>query len=414
MKSNTLVQFGRILLSFLFVFGAVSKLVSMPFFDGMVAELLLGKDYFDNPSGMFWIQWLTRILVAIELVLGLALLQGKWFKKLVLPATMGMLVLFTIHLFYEGFRQENGFTEGNCGCFGDVLPMTNLESIIKNVIGMLAGVFVWIKYKKEDVFASWVAPAFLGLITLFTLSFGIKSYETVAPAVVSDLGLTETPKEILPTENADTVVQDNVELENEPEVKIAKKETLPPPPAPIKEQPKPEVIDEGPKDIVEEVVPVVKKTPSDKTLQLLYTYAPAIESQNLAYGSKLVCLFSMTCSHCQEVYRDLVAMKASGKLPNLYLINYGTEYEQNYFFKQGGDVKSPHTRTEEFPDFKRMLEGKTYPRILYVKDGKIVKEWDVDTYEKPGFMKYFGIEKLEEKKESGGLQLELQDGASPW
>ena len=413
MKSNTLVQFGRILLSFLFVFGAVSKLVSMPFFDGMVAELLLGKDYFDNPSGMVWVQWLTRILVAIELVLGLALLQGKWFKKLVLPATMVMLVLFTIHLFYEGFRQVNGFTEGNCGCFGDVLPMTNLESIIKNVIGMLAGVFVWIKYKKEDLFAGWVAPAFLGLITLFTLSFGIKSYETVTPAVVGEIGLTETPQEIVLVDTQ-TVASDESTIEQTDAEN--KKENIPPPPPPVteKEPKKAPVIDEGPGDLQDEVVPVVKSTPSDKTLQLLYTYAPAIESQNLAYGSKLVCLFSMTCSHCQEVYRDLVAMKASGKLPNLYLINYGTEYEQNYFFKQGSDVKSPHTRTEEFPDFKRMLEGKTYPRILYVKDGKIVKEWDVDTYETTGFMKYFGIEKLEEKKESGGLQLELQDGASPW
>ena len=122
----------------------------------------------------------------------------------------------------------------------------------------------------------------------------------------------------------------------------------------------------------------------------------------------------MTCSHCQEVYRDLSAMKASGKLPNLYLINYGTAYEQNYFFTQAGDANDPHTRVEEFSNFKRMLEGKTYPRILYIKDGKILQEWDVDTYEKVGFMKYFGIEKLEEKKEVGGLQLELQDGASPW
>ena len=66
----------------------------MPFFDGMVAELLLGKDYFDNPVGMIWVQWLTRILVAAELVLGLALLQNKWFKKIVLPATLGMLLLY--------------------------------------------------------------------------------------------------------------------------------------------------------------------------------------------------------------------------------------------------------------------------------------------------------------------------------
>ena len=369
----------------------------------MVAELLLGENYYDHPSGMLWIQWFTRILVAAELVLGIAILQNKWFKSLVLPATMGMLVLFTIHLFYEGFRQVNGFTEGNCGCFGDILPMTNLESIIKNVIGMAIGVFIWFKYNKDNVFASWVAPTFLGLITLFTLSFGVKSYEAKAVAPVTEqLGLTETLviDSIIPLE------QDPVKMEQD-----AVKENSTPPSTTEEEPKKAEAKDEG----LQEEVPAVKQiTPSDKTLQLLYTYAPAIESQNLAYGSKIVCLFSMTCSHCQEVYADLVAMKASGKLPNIYLVNYGTEYEQNYFFAQAGNVKSPHTLTEEFPDFKRMLEGKTYPRILYVKDGEILKEWDVDTYEKVGFMKYYGIEKLEEKKSGGGLQLELKDGASPW
>ena len=403
MNKELLLKIGRLILSFLFVFGAVSKLVSMPFFDGMVAELLLGENYYDHPSGMLWIQWFTRILVAAELVLGIAILQNKWFKSLVLPATMGMLVLFTIHLFYEGFRQVNGFTEGNCGCFGDILPMTNLESIIKNVIGMAIGVFIWFKFNKDNVFASWVAPTFLGLITLFTLSFGVKSYEAKAVAPVTEqLGLTETLviDSIIPLE------QDPVKMEQD-----AVKENSTPPSTTEEEPKKAEAKDEG----LQEEVPAVKQiTPSDKTLQLLYTYAPAIESQNLAYGSKIVCLFSMTCSHCQEVYADLVAMKASGKLPNIYLVNYGTEYEQNYFFAQAGNVKSPHTLTEEFPDFKRMLEGKTYPRILYVKDGEILKEWDVDTYEKVGFMKYYGIEKLEEKKSGGGLQLELKDGASPW
>ena len=403
MNKDLLLKIGRLILSFLFVFGAVSKLVSMPFFDGMVAELLLGENYYDHPSGMLWIQWFTRILVAAELVLGIAILQNKWFKSLVLPATLGMLVIFTIHLFYEGFKQVNGFTEGNCGCFGDILPMTNLESIMKNVIGMAIGVFIWFKYNKDNVFASWVAPTFLGLITLFTLSFGVKSYEAKAVATVTEeLGLTETLviDSIIPLE------QDPVKMEQD-----AVKENSTPPSTTEEEPKKAEAKDEG----LQEEVPAVKQiTPSDKTLQLLYTYAPGIESQNLAYGSKIVCLFSMTCSHCQEVYADLVAMKASGKLPNIYLVNYGTEYEQNYFFAQAGNVKSPHTLTEEFPDFKRMLEGKTYPRILYVKDGEILKEWDVDTYEKVGFMKYYGIEKLEEKKSGGGLQLELKDGASPW
>ena len=396
MNKNTLAQIGRILLSFLFVFGAVSKLVSMPFFDGMVAELLLGKDYFDNPVGMIWVQWLTRILVAVELVLGLALLQNKWFKKIVLPATLGMLVLFTIHLFYEGFRQVNGFTEGNCGCFGDVLPMTNLESIIKNVIGMLIVIYVLLTFKKEDVFKSWVSPTLLGVITLFTLSFGIKSYEAVAPSVLDELGTIPAIELMQADSIAQAAIAESETILAETEIDVTEK-----------------IINKPSVDSVKTSKVVSVKTPSDLTLELLYKYAPSIKSQNLASGIKMVCLFSMTCSHCQEVYRDLSAMKSSGKLPKLFLVNYGTEYEQNYFFSQAGDSKDAHTRTEDFTHFKRMLEGKTYPRILVIKNGKIEKEWDVDTYEKSYVMRYFGIEKLEEKK-SGGLQLELQSGGSPW
>ena len=396
MNKNTLAQIGRILLSFLFVFGAVSKLVSMPFFDGMVAELLLGKDYFDNPVGMTWVQWLTRILVAAELVLGLALLQNKWFKKIVLPATLGMLVLFTIHLFYEGFRQVNGFTEGNCGCFGDVLPMTNLESIIKNVIGMLIGIYVLLTFKKEDVFKSWVSPTLLGVITLFTLSFGIKSYEAVAPSVLDELGTIPAIELMQADSIAQAAIAESETILAETEIDVTEK-----------------IINKPSVDSVKTSKVVSVKTPSDLTLELLYKYAPSIKSQNIASGIKMVCLFSMTCSHCQEVYRDLSAMKSSGKLPKLFLVNYGTEYEQNYFFSQAGDSKDAHSRTEDFTHFKRMLEGKTYPRILVIKNGKIEKEWDVDTYEKSYVMRYFGIEKLEEKK-SGGLQLELQSGGSPW
>lgn len=375
----------------------------MPFFDGMVAELFLGKDYFDNPSGMFWVQWLTRILVAAELVIGIALLQSKWFKNIVVPATLITLVLFTIHLFYEGFRQENGFIEGNCGCFGDVLPMTNLESIIKNIIGMALGIYVWLKYQKEDQFGSWVSPTLIGLVTLFTLNFGIKSYVSSAtPAVVEDLAIIIDSIPFIDTIPVPDIEEITVKDLIEAERTDKEENSIPTPTSDI----------DQPEEIVTET-PVVTKTPSDKTIELLNTYAPALQSLNLSSSTKLICLFSMTCSHCQEVYRDLSAMKASGKLPNIYLVNYGSEYEQNYFFTQAGNSEDPHTLIEDFTSFKRMLEGKTYPRLLYIKNGKTLKEWDVDSYDRASFMKYYGIEKLEEKKE-GGLQLELNSGDSPW
>lgn len=97
----------------------------------------------------------------------------------------------------------------------------------------------------------------------------------------------------------------------------------------------------------------------------------------------------------------------------MYLINYGTEYEQNYFFNQAGDCNHPHTLVGEYPNFKRMLEGKTYPRIVIFKEGKLVQEWDVDSYSKGGFMSYFGLTESDakSKEDDGGLNL---GGKSPW
>jgi len=398
MKSQQLIKAGRIFLSFMFLFSAISKLISLPFFDGMVAELLLGENYFDKPNAMFWVQLLVRILVAAELVLGVALLQNKGFKKWVLPATLLMLVLFTIHLFYEGFSKPNGFIDGNCGCFGDVLPMNNLESILKNLVAIVVGVFLWMSYKDHNRLGSWVSPLMVGLVTMFTLSFGIKSFE-VAPANNEEISLYEEAAidtVALPSED-DKMVEQTIDKLKGDEVVVATPET------------KPAQQTTEPKNA--EPTSAVVST-KNKTMDLLYQYAPAIKSQNLEKGTKLVCLFSMTCSHCQETYAEMCGMKASGKLPQVYLVNYGTEYEQKYFFSQAGGCKDNHSLIQNYPDFKRMLEGETYPRILLFKDSKIAKSWNVDSYEKTAFMKYFGIEKVEEKQDEGGL--DLKQGDSPW
>jgi hypothetical protein len=386
MKKENLVNIGRYFLSFMFVFGAISKLLSMPFFDNMVAELFLGKNYFDSPRAMYFIQWLTRILVSFELLLGLALLQNKCFKKIILPATLGMLILFTVHLFYDAFSKPNGFTEGNCGCFGDILPMTNLESIIKNVIGILVGIWVWIKFTDTIRIKTLVPAILVGLTTLFTLAFGVKKYD-VNPIVISDFDDSEQNDFV--EQEADTVpiyqyidTALKKEDDNTTDEKIIEK--------PIEKTPE-----------------LKSESKLPKTLETISSMVPELKSRLSKNESTLVCLFSMSCGHCQEVYREICEAKSSKKIPYVYLVNYGTDYEQNYFFNQSGGCKDPHTLFGQIIDFKRMLEGKSYPRLLLVENGKVKKEWDVDTYEKEAFYTYFGIE--ETTGEAGGLDLKKDD-----
>lgn len=182
-----LVKISRLLIAILFIFSAITKLLSLPFFDGLVAELLIGKDYYNHSDALWYTQVLTRVLISAELVLGLAVLQEYFLKKIIIPAIQTMLLLFTIHLFYESLTHENGFIDGNCGCFGDIIPMNNLESIIKNVFAMLLGAFVWKSHKHHPHhrFASWSISVTVGLVCLVTLWLTIKDYSIKEVATTS-------------------------------------------------------------------------------------------------------------------------------------------------------------------------------------------------------------------------------------
>jgi hypothetical protein len=49
-----------------------------------------------------------------------------------------------------------------------------------------------------------------------------------------------------------------------------------------------------------------------------------------------------------------------------------------------------------------------------VSQREIIKEWDVDSYQKKNFMNHFGIRKIEKEEQKNGLQLDLNQGTSPW
>lgn len=389
MNNAVAIRIGRILLSILFVFSAISKYISLPFFDGMVAEFLIGPDYFDHPTSMFWTQVLTRVLITAELVLGIAVLQNKWYRNVILPAIGVTLIFFTIHLFMDSFSKPNGFIEGNCGCFGDVLPMTNLESIIKNVIAIILTLALWNKNRPEVHFSTLTIPLTVGLVSMFTLSFGIKSSGS-EPSVVPEI--TDTIPDII----IDTLAQpidtasESIEISN------------PNPSNTLPEEPEVRTTPSANPPV---------NTKSKKTSNLLNQYVPAMKSFDHSTGKKLICLFSMTCSHCQEVYRDICAFNNNANLPPIYLINFGTEYEQKYFFSQAGNCKHDHSLIEDFTTFKRLLEGNTYPRLILYENGEIKKEWNVDTYSKEDFMKYFDLKEKEDN--NGGLDLK-SDNPFDW
>lgn len=166
MNKENLTKLLRIILAVVFIFSAISKLVA----PGIFEITILDQGIIETRE---FAAYLGRILIAMELFLGLALLQTNYIKQFVLPATLLTLIGFTILLFYSHYNGNSN----NCGCFGEVIKMSPFEAIIKNIILIGIGIFVYRSTEKgTNKFYIPTVILFVSLGFVF-IAAPIKSYE---------------------------------------------------------------------------------------------------------------------------------------------------------------------------------------------------------------------------------------------
>lgn len=166
-KNELMIIFLRTFLGIVFLFSAYTKLIS----PGIVEIILVEHGFFESreTAAVF-----VRLLIGLEFSLGLLFILNIEMKRVVIPASYIFLTAFTIYLIYTGYIQNDN---QNCGCFGEVIPMSPLESIIKNIF-LMAMIFVLNKFRivnKKNLFIP-----FLIVITLSGLTFAaspLKSYK---------------------------------------------------------------------------------------------------------------------------------------------------------------------------------------------------------------------------------------------
>jgi len=114
----------RLLLAGVFIFSAISKLLSVGLFEITIVE-----------QGIFSTRaqaaYPARLLIAFEFFLGASLLFPFFLKKVFLPLTIATLAAFTLLQVYQSIF--GGQTE-DCGCFGELIKMSSTESLLKNII----------------------------------------------------------------------------------------------------------------------------------------------------------------------------------------------------------------------------------------------------------------------------------------
>lgn len=120
-SSGVLRLLIRLLLGAFFIGTAVLKLLSIDNFEVYIYSF-----------GLFsytWTTFFSRLLIFIELLIGISLILKICFKQ-IWWLTMLMMVGFTLFLVYAAiFRNDS-----NCHCFGDLIELNPIQSILKNII----------------------------------------------------------------------------------------------------------------------------------------------------------------------------------------------------------------------------------------------------------------------------------------
>lgn len=122
----------RILVAAVFIFSAVSKIVSINQFTVYVSSF-----GFFSPMLCYV---LARLCIGAELVLALFTLCG-WYPRMMRLFTAGILIFFSLFLCYSALIGR----EDNCQCFGQLVDLDPLQSLLKNAV-LLALVLIYYKF----------------------------------------------------------------------------------------------------------------------------------------------------------------------------------------------------------------------------------------------------------------------------
>ena len=163
MKNITLIS--RLLISALFLLSAIAKLYPTPLYgitkvfeEGQLVPMGFSEDF---------APFLSRLIIGFEFFIAFAILQTHYIKKLIIPSTILLLIIFNVDLALDIFVGN----DENCGCFGQLIPMTPSEAFIKNIFTILLLFFIYrnVNDKKESNFLLLLNGYLIISVLMFSL-----------------------------------------------------------------------------------------------------------------------------------------------------------------------------------------------------------------------------------------------------
>jgi len=328
----------RGILAFLFLLSATAKLYDSPYFAITTFEMkqLIPLGFSEGLAVYF-----SRTLIGFEFALGFLLLQPHYLKKLVIPTTIALLAIFIAQLSYEIATKGNA---GNCGCFGELLPMTPIEAIIKNVVAIALLFWLLAVLKRTpDAKNIWVITTVIFACILAIYMIAPIARKTTSATVFTPgatLDMVEQPTDSLPAEEVQ--------------------------PATIAQ---PETTAESP------VTTEAAKPAANEPARAASGYAQLFPTADK--GKKIVAFFAPGCEHCRETAKQLTEMKAKDKnFPEVYIAFMDEEADLiPDFFKFAGK-QYPYKVLDVGTFWKTLGNSKDTPGVFYLWNGNKIAEWN--------------------------------------
>jgi len=335
-KKSYLAWTLRIIVAALFIVSALAKLskghlLDSPYFAISTFEV---KQLYPLGFSEGFAPYFSRTLIGIELALGLLLLQNNWLRKFIVPVTTLLLLVFIGHLSYVTFL--SGGNTGNCGCFGELLPMTPIQAIIKNIVAVgLLGYLYYLLPKKEKNGNFWILTT-----VLFATILGIYMLAPIQPPASNFT--VSSPAET----TTDTISTTTIDTTKTAPTSIAK-DTL-------------------------KKVETIAKPESNEPEKHKSGYTQYFA--NIDKGRKTLCFFVPGCDHCRQAAKELTELRKTNKnFPEISIVFMNEEADLiPDFFKEAG-AEYPYKIIEVIPFWKVLGNGKDTPGVKYLWNGNELK-----------------------------------------
>ena len=335
----------RIIVFILFIVSGLSKMDPIWAFEKQMVDLKIAS--WDTAY------YLTRLIIAAEIALGIAVLQNQYIKRLIIPVTIGLLSIFCIHLSMEMYK--HGAMNGNCGCFGQWLPMTPLEAFLKNIvtIGLLVYLYknVTETAKEESKFGNLLALYFGTALLMFMFFEKTPSLNENTTNGVSIPSTVELPKII--EEPTQTVI---TKTDTSSTVNGISKAT-------IKEIEEKKIEEQGPKHVKSIFSNYMFTTGGNKPV-------------NINEGKQILCMFVPGCDHCREAAKQIKKLAKDKDFPKVSILFMDEEVELIPEFYKETQINFPYQVIGVIEFWNKLGNDYNTPGVMYLWNGNVMKLYD--------------------------------------